>query len=40
MALAIDRARRLLTTPAAIARVNRISGAALIGVGLAIAVWG
>ena len=40
MALAIDRARRLLTTPAALARVNRISGAALIAVGLAIAVWG
>lgn len=40
MAAAIDRARRLLKSPAAIARVNRISGGLLIAVGLAIAVWG
>lgn len=40
MAQMIDRARRLLRSPAALARVNRLSGAALIAVGLAIAVWG
>lgn len=36
MALAIDRARRLLTSPAALARVNRGAGALLILVGLVI----
>ena len=36
MALGIDRARRLLRSEAAIARVNRISGVLLIGVGVAI----
>lgn len=36
MALIVDRARRLLTSPAALARVNRISGALLVLVGLAI----
>ena len=40
LALALDRARRLLRSPAALARVNRLSGALLIAVGLAIAVWG
>lgn len=40
VAAAIDRARRLLTSPAALARVNRLSGGLLISVGVAIAVWG
>lgn len=40
MAALIDRARRLLRSPAALARVNRVSGGLLIAVGLAIAVWG
>ncbi len=37
-ALSIDRARRLLTSPAALARTNRIAGALLIGVGVVIAL--
>ncbi len=37
-ALSIDRARRLLTSPAALARTNRIAGALLIGVGAVIAL--
>jgi len=40
MAAMIGKARDLLRSPAALTRVNRISGALLIGVGLAIAVWG
>jgi threonine/homoserine/homoserine lactone efflux protein len=36
LALMIDRARRLLKSPAALARVNRVAGALLILVGLAI----
>ena len=36
LALMIDRARRLLTTPGALARANHIAGSALIGVGLTI----
>jgi threonine/homoserine/homoserine lactone efflux protein len=40
MALMIDRARALLRSPAALIRVNRIAGALLIAVGVAIAVWG
>jgi threonine/homoserine/homoserine lactone efflux protein len=36
LAVMIDRARRLLTSPAALARVNRIAGALLILVGLVI----
>lgn len=38
MALMIDRLRLLLRSPAALTRLNRISGALLIGVGLAIAL--
>ncbi len=37
-ALSIDRARRLLTSPAALTRTNRIAGALLIGVGVVIAL--
>lgn len=37
-ALSIDRARRLLTSPAALARTNRIAGVLLIGVGVVIAL--
>jgi threonine/homoserine/homoserine lactone efflux protein len=40
MAAMIGRARALLRSPAALARVNRIAGALLIAVGVAIAVWG
>jgi threonine/homoserine/homoserine lactone efflux protein len=40
MAAMIGRARALLRSPAALTRVNRLSGLALIGVGLAIAAWG
>jgi threonine/homoserine/homoserine lactone efflux protein len=40
VAAMIGKARDLLRSPAALTRVNRISGALLIGVGLAIAVWG
>ncbi len=40
VAAMIGRARDLLRSPAALTRVNRVSGALLIGVGLAIAVWG
>ena len=36
LALTIDRARRLLTSPAALARVNRVAGGLLILVGLVI----
>ena len=36
MALAIDRARTLLRSGEAMARVNRIAGALMIGVGLVI----
>ncbi len=36
LALTIDRARRLLTSPEALARANRIAGTLLIGVGLVI----
>ena len=38
LALMIDRVRRLLQSPRALARVNRISGALLIGVGVLIAL--
>lgn len=40
MAAAIGKVRGLLRSPAALARVNRISGGLLIAVGLAIAVFG
>jgi threonine/homoserine/homoserine lactone efflux protein len=40
MAAMIGRARALLRSPAALARVNRIAGALLVAVGVAIAVWG
>ena len=36
LGLSIDRARRLLSSPAALRRTNRIAGALLIGVGLVI----
>jgi threonine/homoserine/homoserine lactone efflux protein len=39
VALLVDRAKRRLTSPAALRRTNRIAGAALILVGLAIPVW-
>lgn len=38
LALAVDRARRLLSSPAAIRRVNRVSGALLVAVGVFIAL--
>lgn len=37
-ALFVDRARRLIASPGALARINRIAGGALIGVALVIAV--
>lgn len=40
LAAAIGQVRGLLRSPAALARVNRIAGVLLIGVGLAIAVFG
>ena len=40
MAAGIDRARSLLRSPAALTATNRVSGALLVAVGLAIAVWG
>ena len=36
LALCLDRARRLLSSPAALRRMNRVSGALLIGVGIVI----
>ena len=39
VALLVDRAKRRLSSPAALRRTNRIAGAALILVGLAIPVW-
>jgi len=38
MALFIDRAREMISSPAALARINRVSGVALILVGVVIAV--
>jgi threonine/homoserine/homoserine lactone efflux protein len=38
LALFLDRARRLLSSPAALNRLNTVSGVLLIGVGLVIAV--
>jgi len=40
IAAMIGRARDLLRSPAALTRVNRLSGGLLIAVGLAIALWG
>jgi len=38
LALTVDRGRRLLTSPAALARTNRVAGGLLLAVGLAILV--
>jgi threonine/homoserine/homoserine lactone efflux protein len=39
VALLVDRAKRRLSSPAALRRTNLVAGALLIAVGLAIPVW-